>query len=106
MEVLACRRALVFAKELSIFEKVVEGDAKVIVKAIMADDVSYPEYGLVISDAPILAAYFCSCSFTHVKRIGNFVVDFLDRCSKSGNELEIWVKSILDDLALVARDNV
>lgn len=87
---------------MSIFETIVEGDAKVIVKAIMADDVSHPEHGLVISDALILAADFCSCSFTHVKRIGNFVADFLDRCSKSGNELVIWIKSIHDDLALVA----
>lgn len=36
VEVLACKRALVFAKELSIFECSFEGDAEVIIKAILA----------------------------------------------------------------------
>ena len=43
VEALACRRALYFAKELSIFEVSVEGDSEVIIKAILARDMANPE---------------------------------------------------------------
>lgn len=36
VEVLACRKALVFAKELSIFKCSFEGDTEVIIKVILA----------------------------------------------------------------------
>ena len=36
VEALACLRALIFAKESSIFETVFEGDAKVVIKALLA----------------------------------------------------------------------
>ena len=42
VEALACRRAMVFAKEVSIFNIEVEGDAEVILKAILANDVTHP----------------------------------------------------------------
>ena len=43
--------------------------------------------------------------FTHVKRVSNSVTHFLAKRSKSGNELQVWLGSIPDDLApLVARD--
>ena len=67
-----------------------EGDAEVIVKTILADDVSHPKYGLMICDILILAADFRSCSFTHVKCIGNSVAHFLARRFKHGNVLEVW----------------
>ena len=48
----------VFAKELTIFEVSVEGDAKVIIKAILAGDTTNPEYGHVINDILIVADEF------------------------------------------------
>lgn len=63
VEALACRRALTFAKELSIFKSIVKGDAEVIVRALLAKDGSHPEYGHVLNDALSLAAefHFCMC---------------------------------------------
>jgi len=49
---------LIFAKELSIFEIILEGDAEVITKALLAEDVSHPEVGLVLNDVLVLAAEF------------------------------------------------
>ena len=66
VEALTCRRALYFAKELSIFEVSVEGDSEVIIKAILARDMANPEYGHVISDILIVANDF-RCNFSHVK---------------------------------------
>ena len=97
---------MIFAREISIFGIVVEGDAETIIKAIFAADDSYPEYGIVISDVVALADNFRSCSFSHVKHIGNFVAYFLARRFKFGNELQAWMESIPDDLApLVTHDN-
>ena len=107
VEALACRRALFFAKELSIFEVSVEGDAEFIIKAILAGDSANPEYGHVISDILSLAADFRYCIFSHVKRIGNIVAHFLAKKSVSGNELHVWIESSLDDIApLVTRDSL
>ena len=54
VEVLVCRRAMIFAREINIFDIVVEGDAETIIKAILAADDSHPEYGIVISDVVAL----------------------------------------------------
>ena len=50
VEPLACRTALIFAEELSIFEAVFEGDVEVIIKALLAGEVDQPDYGHVIQD--------------------------------------------------------
>ena len=87
VEALACRRALLFAKELCIFDVVFERDAELIIKALLGKDVHHPEYGHVIQDSLVLATEFRFCKFDHVKRLGNLVAHFLARCSKSSNEL-------------------
>nr|POF05551.1 hypothetical protein CFP56_18066 [Quercus suber] len=61
VEALACRRALLFAKELCIFKAVVEGDAEVIIRALQGREVLHPEYGHVIQDSLALATEFCFC---------------------------------------------
>ena len=105
VEALACRRAMFFAKELCLFDCVFEGDAEVIVKAIQRADASHPEHGQVLSDVLFLAADFRVCSFSHVKRVGNFVAHFLARQCRTGDELHVWFDSILEDIApFVARD--
>jgi len=77
----------------------VEGDAEVIMKALLIKDGSHPEYGHVLNDALSSAVEFRFCMFTHVKRLGNLIVHFLARCAKSSNELQVWIKLILDDIA-------
>lgn len=84
---LACRRALTFAKELSIFKSIVKGDVEVIVRALLAKDGSHLEYGHVLNDALSLVAKFRFCMFTHVKRLGNLAAHSLARRAKSGSEL-------------------
>lgn len=77
VESLACRRALTFAKELSIFESIAEGDAEVIVRTLLEKDGSHPEYGHVLNNALSIVAKFHFCMFTHVKHLGNSVAHFL-----------------------------
>ena len=84
-----------------------EGDAEVIMKALLIKDGSHRKYGHVLNDALSLAAEFRFCIFTHVKLLGNSIVHILARCAKSGNELKVWIKFIHDDIApLVSHDRV
>ena len=51
------------------------------------------------------ATHIGFCSFSHVKHVSNNVAHSLARRSKSGNELQVWLDSLPDDLApLVVRD--
>ena len=60
IEPLACCHALIFAKELSIFEAVSEGDVEVIIKALLSREVVQPEYGHVLQNTLDLATDFSS----------------------------------------------
>ena len=107
VEALACRRALHFAKEFGISELVCEGDAEVIVRALLAKEVVHPEFGHVLQDALVLADSFRACNFAHIKRVGNSVAHYLARHAKSGDELQVWREAIPEDIApLVTRDSL
>ena len=100
---------MVFAREVSVFNIEVEGDAEVILKVLLASDVSHLEYGHVISDILVLVAEFRFCCFSHIKHVGNSVTHFIARNSKFGHELQVWMESVLEDidpLVLVIRDHV
>lgn len=87
IEALACRRAVLFVKELSIFYATFEGDAKIVTNALRDGGSNHPEFGHVIIDSFMVASGLRLCNFAHVKRPGNLVTHFLARKSKSGNEL-------------------
>lgn len=89
VEVLACRRAMDFAKDISALDCIFEGDAEVVIIAICKKDVSHPEYGNVIEDILVLAKEFHFSSFCLVKRSGNKVAHHLARRSNSGCELQV-----------------
>ena len=107
VELLACHKALFFAKDLGVVQCIMEGDAEVIIKALRQKDSSHLEYGHVIQDVLFLASDFQSCYFSHVKRIGNLVAHCLARNSKFGSELQVWYNTTPEDIApLVTRDSL
>ena len=99
MEALACRQAVLFALELSVVDATFEGDVELVSKVLCAGGSNNPEFGLIINDSLSLASGFRFCNFTHVKRLGNSVAHFLARKSISGSELQVWMKSVPDDIA-------
>nr|XP_023894446.1 uncharacterized protein LOC112006402 [Quercus suber] len=99
VEALACKRVVLFAKEMSIFEATVEGDAKIVISALKDGRTSNSKFGHIIQDSLVLANDLCFCIFSHVKRLGNTVAHYLARKAKSSNELQVWIESIPDDLA-------
>lgn len=86
-----------------------EVDVEVFTKALLVEDVSHPEFGLVLNDVLVLVTEFLFffCNFNHIKHLGNLVSHFLARRSKSGSELQVWIEFIPDNIAhLVTRDYV
>ena len=73
-----------------------------IIKDLRAKEVNQPEYGHVLQDFLVLASFFRVCSFSHVKRVSNSIAHFFARQSKLGNELQVWLDSLPDDLAPLA----
>ena len=74
IEAIVCPRALYFAKEFRISKFVCEGDAEVIIRALLSKEVVHPKYGHVLQDSLVLANGFRVCNFAHIKRVGNSVV--------------------------------
>ena len=99
VEALACRRAVLFVKEMSIFEATVEGDAEIVISDLKDGRTSNSEFGHIIQDSLVLANELRFCVFSHVKRLGNTVAHYLARKVKSGNELQVWIESTPDDIA-------
>nr|POE86159.1 hypothetical protein CFP56_07266 [Quercus suber] len=58
VEALACRRAVLFALELSAFDATFEGHVVIVSNALLEGGSNHPEFGLVINDSLRLASGF------------------------------------------------
>ena len=83
VEVLAARRALVFAKELGFDRVVVEGDSANTITSINGGLMDHSAMGHVLLDIKSLSSCFSFISFQHINREGNCVVHKLARQAAS-----------------------
>ena len=56
VEVLAARRALIFAKELGFDHVILEGDSEIAVRAMKSEGYSATSFGHIISDIKVLTS--------------------------------------------------
>ena len=97
VEVLAVRRALLFAKELGFQSLIVEGDSEVIINLINGGNMTQFEFGHILQDISFLCSFFSYVSFCHVKRQGNCVAHrFAGRAVTS--PLDAWMECIPPDI--------
>lgn len=68
MHALACRRVVLFTKEMSIFRADFEGDAELITKALWSRDTSNLEFGHILYDSLVLASDLRVCFFLSCKK--------------------------------------
>ena len=97
-EALAALRTVVFAKELSVFKVVVEGDCLKVVQALKARERCTTLYGTVIEDARNQGASMQACHFQHVRREGNKLAHALARRVVSSVDFDLWVEELPSDL--------
>ena len=97
VEVLAMRRALWFAKELSFHCLIVEGDSKVIINSINVDNMAQSEFGHILQDIKFLCSFFSCVCFCHIRKQGNCLAHKLARRAVP-NPLDVWMESIPPDM--------
>ena len=97
-EALACNRAVVFAKELSLFSVIVEGDSMRIVQAASNKRANLTLFGHVINEIHESCSSFNRISFQHVRRDGNMLAHSLARRAVLSADTVVWVEELPTDL--------
>ncbi|XP_023885249.1 uncharacterized protein LOC111997399 [Quercus suber] len=97
LEALACRRALLFAKEISLSQVIFEGDYAMVIQAITHGNSELAEYGHIVEDIKILALDFDFIQFSHVKCNCNVVADALTKKAKDSLSLAVWLEEVPKD---------
>ncbi|XP_050290179.1 uncharacterized protein LOC126728397 [Quercus robur] len=98
MEALACRRAVLFAKEIGLSDMIFEGDSAKVIQAITQENSDHPDFGHIIDDIRILASDLNSFQFCPVKRNCNVVADALAKRAKNSSSLDVWLEDVSDDI--------
>ena len=97
VEVLAARRALVFAKELGFDRLILEGDSEAVIKAILGDYMDCSYLGHVLKDIKFLFSSFSFISVKHIHREGNCVAHKLARRAIRDPFL-VWMETVPPDI--------
>ena len=97
-EALACRRALLFAKEIGLRQVVFEGDSAMVIQAVTHGNAKLAEYGHIVEDIRILATDFDFIQFSHVKRNCNVVADALAKKAKDSLNLAVCLEEVPEDI--------
>lgn len=61
-------RALAFANEIRLSSINLEGDSKVVIKALRSDDESFTSFGHLIVNAKSFTDAFSGVSFSHIQK--------------------------------------
>ena len=79
MEALAASKAFEFELEVRMHQVVLEGDSKVVIKALEIEESDSMAYGLLLKDASLFSSSFSKLSYSHTKRDDNKVAHILAR---------------------------
>ena len=105
VEILACRRPVIFVLELSLLKLVFEGDAAGVINAIKYGSAEHSSSGRIIDDIYHSSSQLNCFDFCFVNRSCNKVVIALAKKAKEGEDFKVWLEDISRDIApLVASD--
>ena len=94
LEMLATRRAVIFANELGFKDVCFEGDVEGVVRSVREDDSSNALMGHLVKDFKSIASLFQTHSISHVRRQGNNVAHALAREARMSFPLHIWMEDV------------
>ena len=77
LEMMAARRAMIFAQEIGLQKCHFKGDSKTIIKALKIGDMSSSPFGHLVRDILAIVNSFLDFSFFHIVRQGNVVAHTL-----------------------------
>ena len=94
VEVIATKRALRLALDISLSPIVLEGDSKNTIDALMCKGSLLADYKHLVDDAKRLANQFESMEFSHVKREDNSAIHNIARHARHVSELLVWMEDV------------
>lgn len=97
-EALAARKVVVFAKELSLSDVIIEGDCLRVAQARAASGRCNTLFGQVIEETRQIRASLQQCQFLHVRREGNRLAHALVRRAISTANTDVRVEELSSDL--------
>ena len=93
VEAMAAARAIYFAVELGFSSYVLEGDSKLIIKALKNEEYSLAPFGHILAATKTSIDVSC-ISFSHIRRLGNSVAHSLAKHARHVVGLKVWMKDV------------
>lgn len=94
VEALASRRAVEFARDLSLFYAILEGDCLRVMQALIASGGCNTLYGHIVNETKRLGGALRRCSFQHVHRDKNNLAHSLARRAALSTDIDVWVEDL------------
>ena len=91
VEAIVVVKALTFAKDIGLHFIVLEGDLELIINSLKSKDISFAAYGHLIKEAKYFASSIVVYSFSHTKRLDNFVAHHMAR---HVSNYSVWMKDV------------
>ncbi|XP_030963939.1 uncharacterized protein LOC115985110 [Quercus lobata] len=105
LEMLAARRAALFACECGFQQSSFEGDSELVIKALRYGEMQHSSVGHILKDTMSYASCFQSCSFFHMGRQGNSIAHALAQRARLSFPIVVWMESVpLDIMSFVMSD--
>lgn len=101
VESLAYWQTLIFAVEIGLHEVVFKGDVVMVIQAIKSGSAEHASYGHIIDDIIHHSSQLSFFFFGYVNRSCDKVADVLAKKAKATVGLQVWLKDIPREIALL-----
>ena len=98
LEMLAARRAVLFACECGIQQSSFEGDSEFVINSLRHGGLLHSSVGHLLKDTMFDASSLWSFSFSHVCRQGNSVAHALAQRARLSFPIVVWKESVPPDI--------
>ncbi|XP_023917766.1 uncharacterized protein LOC112029310 [Quercus suber] len=98
---MATARAIYFAQELGLTSFILEGDFEIVIKSLRSDDDYFSPFGHILAAAKDAIETSCCISFSHVRRLGNFIAHNLAKHARHVRGFLVWIEDIPPHLQFV-----
>ena len=105
-EALTARSPVIFARELSLFNIIVEGDCLHVIQALKCSGPCPLLFGHIIDETKRLGRVLRSCMSQHVRWDGNRLAHSLAKKTILFVDLEVWVEDLLEDMDVVFQSDL
>ena len=98
LELLAARRAVIFAKEIGLQQSHFEGDSETVIKGLLGGGMQFSSLGHLFREILYHVSSMRSFSFAHVVRQSNVVAYALVQRTRLSFPFSAWMESVLSDI--------